>query len=583
MTGEAVEINLSTARYNLGNLGTDTIGGPIGENYYQHYVIPIDGAKKVIIEAGEYQVYCILTTAYTLPNPPVANSRYENFCPKASNGAQRTINAATTLEIDLIPEDKFLLITKRSSNNGWRDVSPKSIKIVRDATYVSIESFNEYKLEQDNTVAKGYMLPLGVDDNYLADYLDGCGTQKNLNSASSGIDVIIDDLVKRNSDGKIYGLELRREHLGSTGQIEHFRSTCWLCIKRSTRNRYFEIQGQTGGTASFYEDNIMEGMVLNQKNTTNQMGKIVKVNDKYFYLYINMPIGQSVLSKLYCYTDETKSQNDTFDVVRNKCVGLEGDYDSDYINLGQRYYSRSEKLGSKVRGKWAYIVADSLGAFIFPLAYEWGMNIISMSTGGTRMGYEGTDKDNYWIQNDTRVQKVKAENTPHFDFIICAEGANGTLPETNAEEVEFVLNNKRWYHDNLSTDPFASLSESDKNRFTSTACTYAFFYSMCYKYAGACAVIAETYRTPGPSMTGDNWSPSKFSQFVFNGNMLGTQSSMREIARNLGAIYVENKTRDSIAAANAYHVTDGVHPPYQVSFDWASNIATELSRLHDID
>jgi hypothetical protein len=217
------------------------------------------------------------------------------------------------------------------------------------------------------------------------------------------------------------------------------------------------------------------------------------------------------------------------------------------------------------------------------------MNIWLMAAGGTRMGYESgsgqggeaVTKETGWIQNDARIQAFNAVAPANVDFIICAEGSNGTLPETDATEVAYVINNKRWYFDTQASDPWANLSEANKDRFTSTACTYAMFYTMCLHYIGACCVIADVYRTPGAGNTASTWNGNVFATYLFNDNMLNKKTMLKSMAEKLGAIFVENVTRDSIAAANAYHSTDGVHPPFSVSTDWASDIALKIGIIHE--
>lgn len=98
------------------------------------------------------------------------------------------------------------------------------------------------------------------------------------------------------------------------------------------------------------------------------------------------------------------------------CSVFSDEYSVDDVDINRRYYSRSEKLNSKIRGKNAIVYADSLAAFITFLRNDWGVNIWSFARGGSRMGYEaGTGQggesgssDSLWLCSDEFIQNFNA-------------------------------------------------------------------------------------------------------------------------------------------------------------------------------
>ena len=250
------------------------------------------------------------------------------------------------------------------------------------------------------------------------------------------------------------------------------------------------------------------------------------------------------------------------------------------MDIDKKYYTRPEKLQSKLIGKKAIVFADSLAAFSSALVQDWGLSIYAIAEGGKRMGYYSGSLDN-WICRDDNVQKFKTYGLEKADYIIFAMGANDpTFEQSTEENVKFVLQNKRWFNSDAETDPFDSLEDNDKNKFGAAASLYAAAYSLCRLYPDAIIAIIPPYRTPGTDVT--EYDAEKYASVLFNRRFESLTQQMREVATTLGAIFIENKTRNNAASADTYHGSDGVHPaefePYQ---DMASNIGNTLSKYYD--
>lgn len=83
-------------------------------------------------------------------------------------------------------------------------------------------------------------------------------------------------------------------------------------------------------------------------------------------------------------------------------------------------------------------------------------------------------------------------------------------------------------------------------------------YSLSRLYPDAIIAIVPPYRTPGTDVT--EYDAEKYASVLFNGRFVNLTQQMREVATTLGAIFIENKTRNNAASADTYHGSDGVHP-----------------------
>lgn len=438
---------------------------------------------------------------------------------------------------------------------------------------IKIPSLAGIKSEIELT-EKTDMLPIDEMDNLLIDYLQGCGN----------VNVSFDHIEMSSS----YGYEII-DGVKCGVRVDEKGPTIWR-IKKDDIMKRIAIHSVSGNVAYAGVDDIPKSLLA----VNNEVGKIVYNDEKIMIIYAN-----DSMTQIRAFSKENSSWG-TSDVCELKLIEeycsrfVEGTKFED-IDISRRYYSRSQKLMSKIRGKNAIVYADSLSAFIRYLQKDWGLNIFSFASGGCRMGYEmgngqggeSGSADNLWLCNDRIIQTFNENKPDKIDFIIVAALANTQVREnSNAENVQFVLENKRWYGDTSATNPFDVLEEEDKKKFTSAACTYAAIYSLCSLYPGACCLIAETYRTPGPysNLIGSDYtefSPERYARAVFNQNLFEVNNLFQSISRNIGAIWVPNKTRDNIANVPKYHPNDGVHPSTnsRVPADLATNIAIEMNMI----
>lgn len=423
------------------------------------------------------------------------------------------------------------------------------------------------------------ILPLGVFDNIAKPWLQSAGVLNNL-LAEGGIGNGF--LLKEG--GQLVGLQLDRFayiKTASAPQLALDAATVVLKVKKSANTARTLAIVYNDGVKTYITDSAVAsvGQEFKQVGATNPVtvAKVGAVADDYYTLWI--PVRGRKIVTIISYTDSAMTQKERLVLDSDMCAGFWGEIAFDEIDYEYAYRSRAEKLGSRVAGKNIIVFADSLQPFSYALAYDYGMNVTLMGVGGTTMGYLGAEST--WIQNDARVQTFNAAAPESVDFILNCQGQNGVLTESNAAEVEYVLTHKRWYFDTSSTDPWASLSASDKLRFTSSACIYAMFFSMCRHYIGAACAISDIYRTLGSGRTAATWDAATFANYLFTGENAEKREVLKGMAAKLGAIWIENKNRDSVAAANAYHPMDGVHPPQQIATDWAANIAETLGIFHD--
>lgn len=457
--------------------------------------------------------------------------------------------------------------------------------------------------------ATSYMEKLGVLDNLLVD----CSL-----TTVDGTTVIASPF-KYNSNGKLWGLlQSRNLKYKDTYAPAVFDTYGILKIKKSgiTGRTYvvtnFDTsEGSTFSNQATFTESVEPGYITRNAGHT-KVAKVLRVDEEYIWLFLpcyeyddRQGYGYAKNYPHYVYACDSYTSTSSYTsgelvVDLDHCFTLRGSYKVDddiesLINIERKYFTRPEKLNSQIQGKSVLLFSDSLSYFEYGLLYDWGLHIYSNSWGGARMGYESgggaggesAEYENAWLCRDTYVQYVKTnviQAGVNIDFIVSTAGVNGTLPDTDATEVAFVINNKRWYHDSLDADPWASLSSDNKLRFTSTACTFGALYSLCRVYTRAIPVIVAPYRTPGANSqsTMANWTGQAFATRLFNGNLSAKRDALEAMSRKLGGLFVDcyTKTRDSIANVPAYHSTDGAHPDKIVAQDMANQVGEALNINH---
>ena len=470
-------------------------------------------------------------------------------------------------EVD-IPMDatSFVCVVSKTTDENWDDLH-ESYPYYLFAPIDDIPNVynNAYKIERGH---KDYAEPLGVNDNLMLD-----AGIKSYNGSVS-----IDNCYIRDADGILYGINLSRSlKLNNTITTEKY---CCLKIKKNDNmDRVINVRESSGGEVMIMQDAQVGECI--RAATGVAMARVLRNEKDYIWIYTTTKVSSQSLV-IISYHDKNKTSYDEMELDNDRSFIMTGKYTlDDYINISfdKKYYRRHEKLGSKIAGKTAIVFGDSLTYFTQALLYDWGLNIYTISYGGGRMSYK-TGKEDTWICNDGFIQSFKELGVEKADFIIFAAGANDPeMEDCDGETVKFVLENKRWFDSDADTDPFDVLDEEGKNRFTSSACMYAAAYSLCLLYKGACVAVVPPYRTPG--VYTDEWNIEKYASTLFNGRFINCWNTLRAISEKLGAVFIENWTRDSVASANAYHESDGVHPPYAIAQDMASNIGHALLRYYD--
>lgn len=364
-----------------------------------------------------------------------------------------------------------------------------------------------------------------------------------------------------------------------------------LRIKIINKTDYINIR-LANGAENIFQCTEEQGVIY-QSNTTNVIGYIIDNDGEYITIKTANLSNKNIAGiTVTVYTDTSKETYSELILDENSSCVLLAKYFNNVNSYG-RYLSRSEKLGSLVRGKTAIVFSDSLSQFMDDLVIDCGMQVIGISSGGCRSGYEtgagaggesGT-ANSLWLCNDTNVQLFKQfvsdYDITNVDFIIQATGSNGTFSEIpTAEDLLYVLQNKRWYHDDLTSNPWDSLSDDDKSRFTSPACYIATFISMTKIFPMARAVCCELYTTPGSAynkyFSDGLWiDDSKMVESMYNYPYKLKNETIKGISVLTGAIYVESgQAGENII--NAPYYTDGVHPNNIIRAMFAKNIATKI-------
>ena len=417
---------------------------------------------------------------------------------------------------------------------------------------------------------KDYPLPLGVMDNLLVDV-------SSYNAVSKQF--FITSPFSRDTGGMLYQVYARRSVRTNAGTVNMDVTFVFRIKKSANPDRLLRLVN-TGGAAAEFNDDAQPGPLYHQNSIL--MGYLIRQEKEYLWVYGRTKdmAGQQEV-RIVSYADSSKQEYEELEIDMDRSFVITGNYELEELDIDRKYYTRPEKLHSNLVGKTCIIFADSLSAFVNSLAQDWGMNIVSMAEGGNRMGYYTGALSN-WICEDEKVQNFRSYGLQRADYIVFAMGANDpSFTQCTADDVQFVLQNKRWFDSDAETDPFDALEEDGKSRFASAASLYAAAYSLCRLYPGTQVAIIPPYRTPGVGCT--DYDVATYCSALFSGRFVTLTEQLREVATTLGALFIENKTRLTVASADYYHHgADGVHPnEFAVYQDMASNIGHALSRYYD--
>ena len=426
---------------------------------------------------------------------------------------------------------------------------------------------NSRKIQQGH---KDYPLPLGVMDNLLVDVSSYGAISKQF---------FITSPFARNAAGMLYQVTAKRSVRTNAGTVNMDVTFVFRIKKSANPNRLLRLINTSGALADF-NDEAQPGPLYHQNSEV--MGYVIRQEKEYLWVYGRTEaVAFQLEVRLISYADSSKQEYEELELDMDRSFVIPGNYELEELDIDKKYYTRPEKLHSNLVGKTCIVFADSLSAFVNSLAQDWGMNIVSIAEGGNRMGYYTGHLSN-WICEDEKVQNFRSYGLQRADYIVFAMGANDpSFTQCTADDVQFVLQNKRWFNSDAETDPFDSLQDNDKNKFGAAASLYAAAYSLCRLYPDAIIAIIPPYKTPGTDVT--EYDAEKYASVLFNGRFESLTQQMREVATTLGAIFIENRTRNNAASADTYHGADGVHPKeFAVYQDMASNIGHELSKCYDI-
>ena len=425
---------------------------------------------------------------------------------------------------------------------------------------------NSRKIQQGH---KDYPLPLGVMDNLLVDV-------SSYNAVSKQF--FITSPFARDAGGMLYQVTAKRSVRTNAGTLDMDVTFVFRIKKSANPNRLLRLVNTSGALADF-NDEAQPGPLYHQNSEV--MGYVIRQEKEYLWVYGRteaVAFQQEV--RLISYADSSKQEYEELELDMDRSFVIPGNYELEELDIDKKYYTRPEKLHSALIGKTCIVFADSLSAFVNSLAQDWGMNTVSIAEGGNRMGYYAGHLAN-WICEDDKVQNFRGYGLAKADFIVFAMGANDpSFEQCTEDDVLFALQNKRWFDSDADTDPFDVLDEEGKSRFASAASLYAAAYSLCRLYPGALVAIIPPYRTPGVDCTG--YDAATYCKTLFSGRFVTLTEQLRDVAATLGALFIENKTRNNVASADYYHNADGVHPKeFAVYQDMASNIGHALSRYYN--
>ena len=476
------------------------------------------------------------------------------------------VNGYTYYEVDIPSDAEYLLLCVDLNFPEGKTLADYPVTMYAAEDSLTIYE-NSRKIQAGH---KDYPLPLGVMDNLLVDV--------SSYNAVAGM-LFIKSPFSRDTEGRLYQVTAKRSIRTNKGDVNMDVTFVFKIRKSANPNRLLRLANVNGAAAEF-KDDAQPGPLYHQNSIL--MGYLIRQEKEYLWVYGRTKdmAGQQEV-RLISYADSSKQEYEELEIDMDRSFAIPGNHELEELDIDRKYYTRPEKLRSNLAGKTCVVFADSLSAFSIPLAQDWGMNVVQMAEGGNRMGYYAGHLSN-WICEDEKVQSFRAYGLKSADFIVFAMGANDPSFEQCAEDdVLFALQNKRWFDSDADTDPFDALDEEGKSRFGSAASLYAAAYSLCRLYPGALVAVVPPYRTPGGDYT--DYNAETYCKKLFSGRFVTLTEQLREVATTLGALFIENKTRNNVASADYYHSNaDGVHPKeFAVYQDMASNIGHALSRYYN--
>lgn len=463
-------------------------------------------------------------------------------------------------------------------DNRWEELKDKTMRIIFDIPcYNSLNSKVNDMVATIDTIAP----KLGVMDNKLPYLLHNQGTLYDLNEKYTD---------KENpSTITIRGDFMHQS--GSSGQPY----TAYLTLLKGDTPLYYHIRSAKGAECEFYDNKIDTGKIIYQTNATTKLATIVYNDDTKFVISFETNL---INIKFSCYTDNTKATPHLLNIDEDKSAVFYDVYKD--VNYEYKYLSRAEKLNSHIIGKNIFVFSDSQSAFIKPLVQDWGANVFPICAGGSRMGYVGGtglggetgNPNDLWLCNPERTELFNTyfkANNIKIDYILNFSGGNGTFENVGtADELKFVLDNKKWFGDTSETDPFASLSEKDKARFTSPLCYIASFIKLTELFPSSISVVCGLYNYVGGGtgrFSNNKWAnESDLVTELYKkdrGSHTKTQV-LKQISDMIGAIYIDaGKTGYTIL--NSPYYSDSVHGNFQISTNLAYLIGTTLGFVDRIE
>ena len=445
------------------------------------------------------------------------------------------------------------------------------------------------KRNQNNDI---YMQPLGIMDNILIDKLDGCGYHQNIYFKSYEKDRFTYD-----SNGNITTFNF--DYTQPVSQNK-YHINGFIRVKITSPKFHLMCTFASGSNVDVYANTPSGATLYKRNSTTEVLGRVVENDGEYILVYLRDPNNKSVTFKALTEYGNNESNKGILEIDRNHSAFFHEQVQLTDAECYKRYYSRSEKLGSRLRGKNAILFADSQSNISFALENSYGMNIYLIANGGNRMGFvdatgaggETGDANSMFLCKSEIVKNFNDKmlgGNINIDYIMNFTGTNGDFETYGTKsDLDYVLNpaNKRWWGDTSATDPFDSLSAENKQKFTSPLCYIASFIKLQQIFPEANPVCIGIYNTPRYSKTDScdsngKWVESKLSQkFYDNAEITDTRKRndlIKEIAHKLGCLFV-NSDDCGYSIVNAFVASaDGVHATFKYAERMAYTIAQKLN------
>ena len=473
----------------------------------------------------------------------------------------RNKNEIQTLRI---PDNAdYIIITfsySEDSEDYGREITLKSL----NRTYIGLEKEIDEKIANKLIYHNG---KVGELDNVFVDRWIGVGTYTSYNGGT------------KNGSNRVYtnkvcnGVEIRSNYYTSINDVMNTEGTAFLRIKKSKDHKtFYNLKNSAGANANFDDDSYGD---IRQVNVGTLMGKIIRNTDA--YILISFPIRNQPVT-VTSYLDSYKVEPTELLLDTDHCAAFLESLDYEDIDYDISYKSRSQKYNLNIRGKNAIVFADSLVGWALPLSTDFGMNLYVVGGGGCRMGYEsgsgaggesGTANE-LWLCNSERINAINniMQNVERIDYIINGTGTNGSFSDvSNKEELQFVLNNKKWWFDTTSTDNWDSLSEENKKRFTSPACYIASFIKIIEHYHYAVPVICNLYRYKNAV------DEERALDQIYGTSNMSKNTVLNNLSDMLGGYFVDFSKCGANFMSNG---DDAVHPEYRYSIMAASEIAKAI-------